>query len=952
MLFSLFCYCCFSSSIEANCKTFFFSLLKWHICSTLSQVLAFDKDEGDNGQVRYSIKSGKGKAKFRIHPDNGIVYAAKSLDQDSYDLTIKCEDNGNPKKVKTTSVRIEVVQVTEDSPNPPRIVSTDQVVDVTESDQPGYLITDLQAEDEDGDRLWYEITDGDDNNDFYIGESGNVLLAKKLDCEVKKEYNLTISVTDGTHIVKSHLYISVINSNDHRPEFTQKEYSVEISENTEKDSEILQLHATDADDDKKLFYSLHTAKNPASLNLFRVDSVSGVISLMQKLDRELIAEHLLFVSVKDQGTPAKRNFAKVRIMVHDFNNHIPEFTSKLIQGKVFETASVGTRVVQVYAIDRDAGDNARITYSIVSGNIGNAFEIDESMGIISVVKELDIQALSEYMLQVKASDNGKQSLSSQIPVHIMVQMADNAPPRFTTDKKDRAAEIFENLPVGSFVKHLEVRSTSSVLFEIISGNENDIFFINPSTGIITTKDEVDYEKNNFYNLTIRATNMAAKETTCNLIIQVLDRNDNNPSFEQAIYRGEISESAPIGSLVTLSENGIALNETIPLVIKAKDNDSGQNALLHFDIIEYLPRKYFHIDSSSGAIKNIFILDYEKIPFYSFNVKVSDLGKPRLTSLTTARVEIKIINVNDCAPTFKQKEYNVTLLLPTYENVAVIQVNATDKDLLDGSFLRYDIIDGNSDRVFSINPNDGTIVTTRHVEKMKSFYKLHVRVSDGKYSTISYVYVKVENSENSGLVFQKPVYENSVVENSTRVQTVCIVNVLGTALNEHVEFRILNPTDMFKIGLTSGAIETTGQRFDREEKDNYELIVEAKSQMGENQTPRIAHVVVKVSISDENDNCPIFVNLPYYAVVSVDDPKGSVIIKVQAIDLDAHENGEVRYEMKKGHGELFKVDRKTGEVILKQTLEGHNKEYQLLISAFDGGIIPCSTDVIVNVKVNI
>lgn len=648
----------------------------------------------------------------------------------------------------------------------------------------------------------------------------------------------------------------------------------------------------------------------------------------------------------------QRNFAKVIIKVHDFNNHIPEFTSKLIQGKVFETASVGTRVVQVYAIDRDSGDNAKITYSIVSGNIGNAFEIDESLGIISVVKELDIQALPEYMLQVKASDNGKPSLSSQIPVHIMVQMADNAPPRFTTDKKDRAAEIYENLPIGSFVKHLEVRSTSSVLFEIVSGNEQDVFFINPSTGIITTKDDVDYERNNFFNLTIRATNMASKETTCNLIIQVLDRNDNNPLFEHTVYRGEISESAPIGSLVTLSENGTALNETIPLVIKARDYDSGQNALLHFDIIEYLPRKYFHIDSSSGAIKNIFILDYEKIPFYRFNVKVSDLGKPRLTSLTTARVEIKIINVNDCAPTFKQKEYNVTLLLPTYENVAVIQVNASDKDSLEDSSLRYDIIDGNSDKVFAINPHDGTIVTTRNVDKIKAHYKLHVRVSDGKYSTISYVHVRVENSENSGLVFQKSLYENSVMENSTKIQTVCIVNVLGTALNEHVEFKILNPTDMFKIGLTSGAIETTGKRFDREEKDSYELIVEARSQMGESQNPRVAHVIVRVSISDENDNCPIFVNLPYYAVVSVDDPKGSAIIKVQAIDLDAHENGEVRYEMKKGHGELFKVDRKTGEVILKQALEGHNKEYQLLISAFDGGIIPCSTDVVVNVKVNI
>lgn len=862
-------------------------------------MLAFDKDIGENGKITYSIKSGKGKAKFRIHPDNGVVYAAKNLDQDSYDLVIKAEDNGNPKKVKTTAVHVEIVDAPDDSLQPPKIISADQTVDVTENDQPGYLVTYFQAEDGDNDRLWYDIIDGDDNNEFYIGESGNVLLAKRLDWERKKEYNLTISVTDGTHIVKTHLYVSVINSNDHRPQFTENEYRVEISENTEKDSEILQLHATDADDDKKLFYSLHTAKNPTSLSLFRVDSVSGVITLTQKLDRELIVEHLLVVSVKDQGTPAKRNFAKVIIRVHDFNNHIPEFTSKLIEGKVYETAAEGTQVVQVYAIDRDAGENAKITYSIVSGNIGNAFQIDVNMGIISVVKELDINALPEYMLQVRASDNGKPPLSSQIPVHIMIQMADNAPPRFTSDARERATEIYENIPIGSFVKHLDVRSTSSVIFEIINGNLNDVFFINPSTGIITTKDDVDYERNNFYNLTIRATNMAAKEAHCNIIIQVLDVNDNNPFFESSVYRGEISEAAPIGSLVTLLTNDemknsslhSKYNETVPLVIKARDLDSGQNSLLHYDIVEYLPRKYFHIDSSSGAIKNIFILDHEKIPFFSFNVKVSDLGKPRLSSITTARVEIKIININDCAPTFLQKDYNVTLLLPTYENVAVIQVNATDKDALDDSILRYDIIDGNFDSVFRINSKDGTIVTTKNIDKIKSFYKLHVRVSDGKYSTIAYVYIKVENSENSGLVFQKPIYESSVTENSTKIQMVCVVNVLGTALNEHIEFRILNPTDMFKIGLTSGAIETTGNRFDREEKDNYELIIEARSQMGilssDNQNPRIAHGIVNVTISDENDNCPIFVNLPYYAVVSVDDPKGSVIIKVLVSTTEFH-----------------------------------------------------------------
>lgn len=97
---------------------------------------------------------------------------------------------------------------------------------------------------------------------------------------------------------------------------------------------------------------------------------------------------------------------------------------------------------------------------------------------------------------------------------------------------------------------------------------------------------------------------------------------------------------------------------------------------------------------------------------------------------------------------------------------------------------------------------------------------------------------------------------------------------------------------------------------------------------------------------------MFVNLPYYAVVSVDDVRGSLITKVHALDLDSYENGEVRYEMKRGHGELFKVDRKSGEVTLKQTLEGHNRDYELLIAAYDGGITPCSTDVTVYVKVSV
>ncbi|XP_051157574.1 fat-like cadherin-related tumor suppressor homolog [Leptopilina boulardi] len=907
----------------------------------LFQVLACDKDVGDNGRIQYSIKSGKGKGKFKIHPSTGMVYSQRGFEAgQEYEMLIRAADFGEPQRSHQTRVSVQVVELPTESENPPVFKTNNQTVKITESDKVGFLVALVQATDKDGDTLWYDIVDGDKKDEFFIGrDNGNVLLAKQLDWETKNFYNLTISVTDGIHQAFTQLFVTVIDINDHRPEFSEITYRVEISENVEKGETVLQLHATDEDEDKKVFYSLHAAQNQASLEIFHVDSLTETVTLKESLDRETIEEHILTIMVKDQGTPAKRNYARVIVTVHDHNDHAPEFTSEIIQGKIFETSAVGSTVVQVYAIDKDRGKNARITYSITSGNVGNVFNIDADLGLIRVARELDLSTSSEYILLVKATDHGTPQLSNSVPVHVMITMADNAPPRFL--QRELAAEIYENQQIGTYVKHVEARSTSSLMFEIMRGNRDSTFFVNPSTGVITTKNSLDYEKMKFYNLTLLATNMAGATATCNVIVHVLDKNDNPPHFLQAIYIGEISEGAIIGSLVLT-------NGSSPLVIKAEDADSELNALLNYDIVEDVPRKFFHIDSSTGAIRTVMVLDHETMPEFSFHVKVSDLGKPKLSSETTAKVIITVTDVNDCPPKFLRNEYNTTVLLPTYKNVAVITVKANDPDSTEGTPLRYDIIDGNHGQTFEIDSHLG-VITIQDPEHLKKRYLLHVRVSDGKYSSVTQVNIVVEKSENSGLVFEKDIYEGVILENTTKITTVKVVNVLGSDLHEHVLYSILNPTDMFVIGSTSGAIKTTGKRFDREILDNYELIIEAKSQM-DKKKPRVAHAIVNVTILDINDNCPMFVNLPYYAVVSVDAQKGDVITKVHAVDMDSGDNGEVRYELKKGHGELFKVCRKTGEISLKQNLEGHNREYQLMIAAYDGGSTPCSIEVPVNVKV--
>lgn len=89
----------------------------------------------------------------------------------------------------------------------------------------------------------------------------------------------------------------------------------------------------------------------------------------------------------------------------------------------------------------------------------------------------------------------------------------------------------------------------------------------------------------------------------------------------------------------------------------------------------------------------------------------------------------------------------------------------------------------------------------------------------------YVDVHVRQKEQAAIRFQKPLYLAAVLENSTKVSTVAVVNVLGTSLNENIRFVIQNRSPQFTIGSTSGVVSTVGHLFDRELQDSYQLAVQ-------------------------------------------------------------------------------------------------------------------------------
>lgn len=53
--------------------------------------------------------------------------------------------------------------------------------------------------------------------------------------------------------------------------------------------------------------------------------------------------------------------------VEDANDHSPYFTNPLYEASVFESAALGSAVLQVTALDKDKGENAELMYTIEAG---------------------------------------------------------------------------------------------------------------------------------------------------------------------------------------------------------------------------------------------------------------------------------------------------------------------------------------------------------------------------------------------------------------------------------------------------------------------------------------------------------------------------------------------------------------------------------------------------------
>ncbi|KAG3265442.1 FAT atypical cadherin 2 [Ictidomys tridecemlineatus] len=892
------------------------------------RLVASDSDEGLNGRVTYSIEETDEEG-FSIDPVTGVVSSSSTFTAGEYNiLTIKATDSGQPPL--STSVRLHIEWIPQPRPSsiPMAFDENHYSFTVMETDPVNHMVGVISVEGRPG-LFWFHISGGDKDMDFDIEKTtGSIIIARPLDTRRRSSYNLTVEVTDGFHTIATQVYIFMIaNINHHRPQFLEAHYEVRVPQDTLPGVELLRVQATDQDKGKGLIYTIQGSQDPESTSLFQLDPSSGVLVTVGKLDLGSgPSQHTLTVMVRDQEMPIKRNFVWVTIHVEDGNLHPPHFTQLRYEASVPDTVVPGTELLQVRAEDADRGANAVVHYSLLKGNSEGFFNINTLLGIITVAQKLDRANHTRHTLTVKAEDQGSPRWHDLATVIIHVYPSDSSAPIFS--KSEYFVEIPESIPIGSPIILVSATSSSEVTYELREGNKDGVFSMNSYSGLISIQKKLDHEKISSYQLKIRGSNMAGAFTDVVVLAYIIDDNDNAPTFLKSTFVGQISEAAPLHSMIMDEDNN-------PFVIQASDVDKEANSLLVYKILEPEALKFFQIDPSMGTLTIASEMDYESMPSFQFSVYVHDQGSPILFAPRPARVIINVRDVNDSPPRFAEQIYEVAIVEPIHPGMELLVVRASDED----SEVNYSIKTGNADEAVAIHPVTGRI-SVLNPAVLGLSRKLTIRASDGLYQDTALVKISLTQVLDKSLQFDQDVYRARVKENLQDRKSLVIFNVQGNHLNDTLSYFLLNGTDLFHMVKSAGVLQTRGVAFDREQQDTHEVAVEVRDNRI---PPRVAQALVRVSVEDVNDSPPEFKHLPYYTTIQDGTEPGDVLFQVSATDEDLGANGTVTYAFAEDYT-YFRIDPYVGDISLKKPFDYQAlNKYRLKVIARDGGTPSLQTE---------
>ncbi|CAH2285593.1 neural-cadherin-like [Pelobates cultripes] len=898
-------------------------------------------DERSSNEISYYIMEG-GDQRFEIAKDSGVISTSGLLLMwnKEYTLTVQAADR-HGKKSPHASISILA------GIRPPQFTNISYNLFVPESTSPGKKITIVEAVSFQSTPITYTLLVNPSGLFAINQESGELSLTHEVDYESEHHlYHLLVKALEADSGLSSitEAMIHITDDNDCSPEFLRSIYSQEnILENVSVGTSVLQVLAQDCDSGSNSEISYFTQSADFSITL------QGIIHSSQRLDYERPNHLYEFVVIAiDKGNPPRTGTASIRIRMANVNDEAPVFSQTVYNTFLSEDAGPSTLVATIHAMDPD-GDI--VSYFIVGGNEEGNFELDSQKGILRLRKTPPPNLTRlQYVLNISAVDDnssdGPIPLSSFTQVIVGINDVNNNKPIFEEcSQYSENTWVLENQVPGTFVLKVEANDADIGLNGVVKyglmhkEGANPSFIIDEDTGVITTLQSFDREKQREYMISVTATDQGQEPLigVCQITIVIADVNDNDPKFENSRYQYFLRKDTAVG--------------TSFLRAAALDDDQGINAVITYIMVLQRP-EYFSINPSTGWVYvNYPISQTSRI---SRHIIATDGGN------RSSSVELTVIitNVHNQPPQWEQEQYWVSVPENITRDSKIVTIKATSP--LGDPRVTYNIEEGlvpetNYPVRFYLKPNraDGSayvLIAEPLDYEENTYFTLKIRaqnVATVPLASFTTVHINVTDVNDNVPFFTSSAYEVTVPEGA-EVGT-SIVQVLATDLdsgqNGKVNYLILKDVNedflCFTIDHETGVIFTRTS-FDRERQASYLIEIQSQdssesARLGIQGHPNTDTAYVRIFVSDINDNAPRFPLQRYETSVGEDEDVGYVVITVNANDEDEGANAKIRYQITNGNGRgIFDVEPEVGSIFLTQSLNYEQDTYfELRLVASDG-----------------
>ncbi|KAJ1128045.1 hypothetical protein NDU88_006435 [Pleurodeles waltl] len=550
---------------------------------------------------------------------------------------------------------------------------------------------------------------------------------------------------------------------------------------------------------------------------FQVNMNNGVLLTSERIDREeLCAESPSCKLNVELVIEHPLEMHRLEIEILDVNDNAPSFTENEIILNIFESALPGSAFSVGSATDPDIGTNAiqgyRLSHTEYFDILTQANSDKGKTTELALKQVLDRESQPIHTLTLTAFDGGDPNRSGSMNIVINVMDTNDNVPTF--DRAVYNVKLYENVPIGTRVIQLNATDLDEgpngevgyFFNKRVPISLQNLFHIEETTGVITVRQNMDFEDTNVYEFSVDALDKGPYSVAgrCQVLIEIMDENDNAPDITLTSISTSIPEDARPGTVIAL--------------MIVSDRDSSINGQVVCSVPSALP---FTLENPYNNHYSLIVkdpLDRESTEEYKVTVTAVDKGSPQLTSSTTLKVRVS--DINDNKPKFTQPSYELYVMENNVPGTHVFTISATDLDAKENGYLTYSISANSTlDSFVSINSENGKVYALKSFDYEEiQHLQFEVHAKDAGVPSLSssvtiHLFIQDLNDNAPTILQLQPQTSSFGIEvPSQSVDAGYLVSKIGavdadSGYNAWLAYEAITPKEasLFKVGLSTGEV---------------------------------------------------------------------------------------------------------------------------------------------------